>query len=195
MNEPLTFNNMRPFPGIDPLNIEGIRKHVIEAETNRELILTEEESIYPENAPVSLQEIMLGKLGVAQFMDTEVEVFVLPQDYVWLGSVINDATSSESERAKTFLDGIFYEIGHSIRKIYDSSAHIPQDLSYNDIVIERDIIGFKLLPPVEFMPTDETDAPLLLGEVLLNEMLEQASNERQREAISIAFEGYKRAAG
>lgn len=189
MNLPITFN-MEPYTGLDPLTVEGLRTHVIDPTTHNEFLLVDEKSIFPEDPPIPLREILLGSLGVAQVADHEVEVYQLPNDYVGLASVLNDVASSNSSRAYQFAHGVFAEIGHSLDKIHRISSLIPLDLSYEDIIIERDVVNFRILPPLEFVRINDEDAVRQVGQILHDELMENAGNEQRKAIVEKAFKGY-----
>jgi hypothetical protein len=189
MSQPLVFS-YEQYAGIDPLTIEGIREHVYDTQSLKELLLLTEPSIYPEPTPPCVAEILLGKLGVATYGNRLVEAYQLPEDYVSLGSVLNDVASSNTRRANDYAKGFFFEIGHALHKIVTSTQLIPTELSYKDIIIERDVTNFRILPPVEFIKTDSNRADVELGEVLLDELQDSAGTEQRKALVAQAFEGY-----
>jgi hypothetical protein len=189
MNIPVTFS-FEPFKGLNPLTVEGLRTHVYDPKSGSEFLLVEEHSQLPENVPTPLREILLGKVGVANFEEAQVEVYKLPDDYLSLSSVLNDSTSSLSSRASTLAYDVFSEIGHSLSRIHKYSKLVPGSMSYEDIIIERDVDNFRFLPPVEFIELDNTNAVRQIGSVLIGELVDNAGNEQRKEMVIKAFQGY-----
>lgn len=190
MNTRVTFD-FEPYNGMNPLTIEGLREHVIDKETSNEFLLVNEmPTAIPEIIPVPLSEILLGKLGSAEKNGEIVNVFRLPDDYLPLSAVLNDASSSMSSRASSVAYGVFREIGHSLLRIHQLSGLIPVDLSYEDIIIERDVDKFKILPPVELVHAADRDIVRDLGGVLLDELVDNAGNTQRRLLVGQAFQGF-----
>jgi hypothetical protein len=189
MNIPVTFD-FEPYGGLSPLTIEGLRTHVYDPQSEYEFLLVEESSQIPENIPVPLREILLGRIGKASLDGVQVDIYKLPDDYLTLASVLNDATSSVSSRASELAKGVFAEIGHSLSKIHRYSKLVPASLSYEDIIIERDVDNFLILPPVEFIEVRNELAVAEIGKILLEELSDNAGNLQRKEMVTQAFEGF-----
>lgn len=192
MNAPLTFDFCK-YSGINQLDVPGIRTHVIDVETGNEYLASNEPYIYPQAMPRCGLEMLLGRLGTATFEDEKVNVYVLPKDYVGFDQVLNDAVSSSSDRATNLGRAIFREIGKSIGKVYKNSKLVPVGMSYRDIIIERDVPGFKLLPPIEFVNIEDEETLIGFGKQFLDDLIHNSGNERRAQLVKKMFEGYTEA--
>jgi hypothetical protein len=189
MDTNVTFE-FSPYKGVMPLSVEGLRTHVISVETGNEFLLVPEVTNLPSDIPMPLREVLLGRVGVASQGQETVDVFQLPNDYLTLSSVLNDAVSSVSTRASNLAHDVFYEIGHSLSRIHQCSSLVPESLSYEDIIIERDVDNFKILPPIEFVELKDKDTVRNLGGIMLDELTDNAGNSQRRLLVTKAFEGF-----
>lgn len=139
---PRSSEEYTPATGTLSLHSTGI-EHVI-AKNQAEYLLISPDVPYPLNPPDPLSALLLPEVA----KNEDHRVLELPEDYISLGNALNEALSQASERGQQFLEQVFSTMGHMLRRSILSGQGTPESLSYEQVLLDRESFGVKLLPPI-----------------------------------------------
>lgn len=127
------------------INIDSGR-HLLDT-TPREVIVYGMNTPYPDEIEGPLSSILLPRAQTTPQNNDEI-IFELPKSYISLPKALNDAFSTENDRSSEFITDVFRGIGQKFYEIRYSGQGVPINLSYRQILVNREFFGFYVAPPL-----------------------------------------------
>lgn len=142
-----------------------------------ELLLQLEDNVpYPKVSTTPsyqrLRDLLLPQAGVSR--DDTRRHYVLPKNSTTLVTVLNEASGATTgvehpplgRRATELMGILFSNLGIALRGIRDESRVVPVGLTYDKVLVRKEDVSFKLLPPLELIDVTEDSTASLAWQAL-----------------------------
>jgi len=189
--ETLVVDDLYEYSGLLNLSRFPDIQHAVTSD-DIEVLVCNADISYPSGGNGPLRELILPRM---EAVDTEGKEFNgkvlrLPEDYLTLGGVLNESFSVMSPRSEEFLRGVLREIGTGLKRVRNAGQGIPKQLSYRQIIIQRDVDAFNILPPLEMETDERRDGLAKLGELMLQECQNAAETSGRVAKLTDLFIDY-----
>jgi len=155
--------------------------------SNRSYVMIDQDVEYPQPSNKQLDRLLLphkeDSVGIRHLL--------LPENFITMPQILNDAIGdNKSDRSIEVARTAFAKVGRGLARVAMLDHEIPEDLSYKNIVFSRNGYGFRLLPPIKFVPFQiqfSEQAKSHVVKSLSGSLEEGASNTTQVGNVYAAF--------